>query len=476
MGIKKRSNAASVMADSSVEQSNYIIAESNIQTQSEKPIVMTRESLKHWSDLWFNKHKKTGYVAITDLKQQLFYGSNDVQKIIAQTEGRRKQFISINAFDINWEEKIFSRKTELLKQIRNVAIDIDQYNLGLTIDQALNEIHFLVISNIIPEPNLVLSSRGIQLFYSIEKGASPEMAWLVSYITDQLISKLQAVGADSNAKDMSRVMRVPNSVNERNGATVQPAIWNDVAYTLQELQAYCRPLEQFETRRKKKGNIVQFPTNKRLSLFYITNYARLSDLKRLIELREGDFTGMRNVFLYMFSYHQSLVLNTQKDVIASVRNAFTDVYSSKDKSMSKREFERTVKSAYEDAGRFFKHFSDNGYQVIYKTNDGIVKPYKTTNIIVKLSITESEQYMLRTLRNADIARVQDKERKRSERRAVGVKERSAYETDRKDRVANKVTKLANLVEQHPGATQRELSHLMGVSLSTLKRYLQIVNR
>ena len=195
-------------------------------------------------------------------------------------------------------------------------------------------------------------------------------------------------------------MRVPNSVNERNNAKVKPYIWNDKAYSLQELQAYCRPLERFETRKQTKGKLL--PLNKRLALFYKTNFARLSDLHKLIEIRQGNFTGMRNVFLYMYSYHQSLILNTQKDVITSVRNTFKDVYSKVDKPMSKREFERTVKSAYKDARAFFEHYQSNGYKVIYKHNDGIKKPYKTSNIIDKLAITEKEQHAIRTLHSPEV--------------------------------------------------------------------------
>ncbi|ENH95668.1 replication protein [Gracilibacillus halophilus YIM-C55.5] len=118
------------------------------------------------------------------------------------------------------------------------------------------------------------------------------MAWLVGYITEQIISKLNHIGADSNAKDMSRVMRVPNSINERNNTLVKPYIWNDEAYTLQELQSYCKPLENFGTRKKTKTKII--PINAKVSLFYKTNYARLTDLRKLYELRQGDFTSMRN--------------------------------------------------------------------------------------------------------------------------------------------------------------------------------------
>ncbi|MDI4707128.1 hypothetical protein, partial [Pseudoalteromonas shioyasakiensis] len=171
-----------------------------------------KQPLREWYDLWFNEYKRAGYIAITDFNKQFFYGANDVSKVINATAGKKQQYISINAFDVDFQNNDFSREITRLKQIRNIAVDIDQYKLGLTIDEALDEIQSLILEQKLPEPNLILTSRGIQLFYTIDKGASPEMAWLAGYVTEQLISKLQHIGADNNAKDMSRVMRVPNSV------------------------------------------------------------------------------------------------------------------------------------------------------------------------------------------------------------------------------------------------------------------------
>src|SRR5690606_13760152 len=131
--------------------------------------------LKEWYDLWFDEHKKDGYVAVTDFKRQYFYGSNDIERLIDATFGKKGQFISINAFDVDWENKVFSRETARLKQIRNIAIDLDQYKLGLTVDEVIDELKALILDDEIPEPNLVLISRGIQLFYTIDKGASPSL-------------------------------------------------------------------------------------------------------------------------------------------------------------------------------------------------------------------------------------------------------------------------------------------------------------
>lgn len=441
--------------------------------QALQQITQQTQQLNHWTDLWFDEHKRAGYVAVTnDFKKHYFYGSNDVDRIIKATAGRKDQYISLNAFDVNWKEKEFSRKTADLKQIRNIAIDIDQYNLGLSIDDVIDELNAMLLDNKIPEPNLVLTSRGVQIFYSIDRGASPDMAWLADYITDQFISKLQHLGADGNAKDMSRVMRVPNSINSRNNTLVKPEIWNDRAYTLADLQSYCKPLDRFRSNNKRKNNVVRFPTSKSLIQFYKTNYARTADFDRLIELRNGDFTGMRNVFLYIYSYHQALKHDTQQDLIAYMEGIFKNVYSRTDKPLSKNEFKTTVRSAYKDAEAFFKHYQANGYQVIYKQSDGIIKPYKTSNLIKKLSITEDEQYHMRSVRNAEIARKQDADRKRRERRAAGMKTMQEYNDNRKQQKKAKIDELKELMDKQPNMKKTEMAKVLGVSRNHLYRLLK----
>lgn len=433
-----------------------------------------QQTLKQWYDLWFSEHKRAGYVAVTDFKKQYFYGSNDVERLINATAGKEKQFISINAFDVDWGNKVFSRETARLKQIRNIAIDIDQYKLGLTVDEAIDEINALFLDKKIPEPNLVLISRGIQLFYTIDRGASPSIAWLVGYITEQFISKLQHIGADSNAKDMSRVMRVPNSINERNNSIVEPYIWNDEAYTLQKLQEYCRPLEKFSSREKRRNKLIRLPNNLALEQYYKTNYARRNDLLKLFELRNGDFTGCRDVFIYMLAYHQSLILDSQEDVFNAVKSDIKGIYTrdpeAKKDKVTDSWIRKTVRSAYKDAEGFFNHFRDNGYRIVYQSGDGVIKPYKTENVIKKLNITEEEQRALSTLRNAEIAKEQHAEYKRNKRRSEGVRPREEYENERKQRKETLMKQIKALREQ--GLKQKEIAEIVGVSQPRVSKILK----
>ena len=441
----------------------------------------TKDILKDWTDLWFNENKKTGYIATTyNFKRHFFFGYNDIDKLKEFTENQYKRFISVNAFDVDWANKDFSRSSEYLKQIRNIGIDIDQYKNNYSIDEALDEIQSMILSNIIPEPNLVLKSRGIQLFYSIDKGASPEMDWLVSYITEQLISKLHFLGADYNCKDLSRVMRVPNSINERNNAKIKAEIWNNEAYTLRELQEYCRPLEIFETRRKKKFMSISSTNSDigiRIMRFYRTNNARISDLRKLIEIRKGNLTNCRNVFIYVLAYHQSLVLNTKADVLRSVMHEIKDVYTTEKKAerMTKSWIEKTVKSAYDDAKEFFQLLSDNAFIMIYRNKDNIKRPYKNSNLIKKLNITEHEQRQLRSIRNSNIAKEQHAKYMREKRLKDGTHKmnREEYEKNRQQKKEVLFNKVVELKEK--GYKQKEIAEELSISKGRVSQILKKFN-
>lgn len=434
--------------------------------------------ISDWTDLWFTNSKKAGYVAITDFKKQLFFGFNNIKKVKESTQSRPRQFISLNAFDVGWNCRDFSRKSTNLKQIRNIGIDIDQYKLGMSVEQALDELNILILNGIIPEPNLVLTSRGIQILYTINNGASPKMAWLALYITEQYISKMKHIGSDNIATGMSRVLRVPNSINERNNHVVTSDIWENMPYDLDELQSYCRPLERFSNNDKFKNNTHNLQSNGTLHWYYMTNNARLRDIKQLIEIRQGDFTGMRNILLYIYSYHQSLVLDTYEDVLHNVMNTFEKIFSKTDEDMCDSEIKKTTKSAYRNAEVFFKHFKSNGFRIIRKSNDGIIKPYTTENIINKLKITEEEQFELGSIRNNEIAKKQKANYTRIKELADGKRKYSLqeYKDIRKQAKLDKIDKLRQILKQFPRATQRELAPMMGVSVNTINKYMKSIKR
>lgn len=420
-----------------------------------------RKKLKDWTDVFFSTN--TGYIAVTNFKKQFFYGSNDVEKLKRLTEGKKDLYISVNSFKGWHEVGEPTRRLENLKQIRNIAIDIDQYNKGISISEAIDELYSLIIREIIPEPNLVLTSRGIQLFYNIENGASPNerLAWWVTYINEQLVSKLKHIGADPKVKDLSRVMRLPNTINSRNNSIVKPEIWNDIPYTLNELYSYCTPYETFRSKRLKRHKKT-IPFGNKLT--HIVNYSRLIDLERLIELKKGDFTGMRNEFIYIYAFHQSLLESTFVNLMYKMQDVRSRIYSKDGTTFSQRELENTVKKAYKDAETFHKYLVENNFQIVYKHNDGIRKPYTSNNLAERLGITElplEEQLQFKTILSDEARRIKENRRIQAHRRAKGVRPRQEYEDERKQRKEMLMQQIKALKEQ--GLSNKKIAKELGIS-------------
>src|SRR5699024_8969307 len=383
--------------------------------------------IKEWLDVWFNKKSRAGYIILSNLQGfEKLIGHNNKYEILKYTR-KEDWYLSLNAFSVNQHMINRSRRTEFLKQIRTLGIDIDQYKLDLTFDDVIDEVDRLVEKGDIPAPNLILMSRGVQLFYVIDGGASPRMFWLTSYITHRIISKLKSVGADFNNLDAARVMRMPKTINSRNGAIVEPYEYNNTPFKLSELAAYVD--DDFDYRKSKKSNkkknkLVEISNSAKGRLFKLNN-ARLNDISRLIKLRKGDMTNLRNHTYFVYAYHKSLLVDNYESVRDVVMNELEGIYSREDDDLDEDEIEKTINSAYQSARRFLSHFKKNKGNRGY-VNDGIVRPYKTNKFLDIFQITEKEQEHMQTLKSECIKKVEKHEKRMQRLRKQGIKSRDEY--------------------------------------------------
>lgn len=435
-----------------------------------------REQIRTWEDVFFSEQRDVGFMAVLDLEKPTqphtrFFKRKDLEQLIAETTGKPDRYISLNAFNR------FSRKSEHVTQLRTIAIDVDQYKKGLTHDDVMRRVYYLVAENKIPMPNLVLKSRGVQLFYSIHDGAAYRMAWLTKYITRQITGMLEDHGADYNAIDDSRVMRVPYSINTRNQSLVVPEILYNQAYTLDELRAYFPEVKRYTYKPKadKQKNIVPFRRLSAINNYSVVNVNRVADIEKLIELRKGNMTGCRNVALYVYCFHATQSVANFESLLNKALKTFSAVYTTDSKQsrcLTESEIKRTAKSAFDDGMAFKSYIAANGYKIRYMPNDGIVKPYSTANLIEKLGVTVAEQEQLQSIVNESLKYDRKKQRMAEKRRAEGMQTMSEYNEQRATGKAAKLLKLAELKASNPGATQRQLAEMMGMSLTTVNRLLK----
>lgn len=200
-------------------------------------------------------------------------------------------YVSMNTFWRSRDQKIyFGRDREHLKRLRTCFVDLDYYDLGLTQEEVLRKVHLMVKAGVIPQPTMVVSSgKGLYLIYKIkDEDAKALSRW--SDIQYYLVDALKDVGADSHCTDPSRVLRVPGTINGKNGATVKVIEFYDITYTVHQLhkeygkQYAKKKISKPATKEQADGRVI-YPyghaTEKQ------RNYVR--DLAKRLGLSEADY-------------------------------------------------------------------------------------------------------------------------------------------------------------------------------------------
>jgi hypothetical protein len=415
-----------------------------------------------WHDCYLSPTKKTGYVCTWQLSdnKQTFYGLNDLKKLLIEAKQKKKDvYLSLNAFEFG------SRETKSLKQVRNIGVDLDFYKENITLSQALQGVKALIFDNKIPDPNLVIySGRGLQLIYTIKGGASPKISFLTRYITVQFIAICKHLGADGSAHDLSRVFRLPFSVNGKNGKQVEIDIWNKKEFEIEELYSYCIPLEKRRKPRKPdRNNLKVFIPKKGTMTLYSLNTGRLSDLDRLVALRKGNIEN-RNVLTYVYAYTLGLILKLKGptvDMAIKLNYRLVD-------PQPIEEVKRTAGNAFDDAMAFFKEFEQNDFKMWYKHMDGIKRPMKTSTVIEKLDIQQEEMKVMETIINKVEKQARDTNRKREQRGSVTREEYVEMQQNKSDEL---LKKLQEVLTSNPKIKKTQLAKELGIHRSHLYRLM-----
>ncbi len=432
--------------------------------------------IDEWHEVYISDKKARGYVATLDLSRKFYdhahteyWGRRDVARLIDITEREqryayRNMYLSLNAFQAG-PDGLIHRRENHLAQIRNIGLDIDCYNVGLTAEEAAKKIHDMIAKSEIPNPNLLIwSGNGLQLIYSIEGGAAPTdgMKWLARYITTQLVGKTASLGADYACGDLARVFRLPGTINEKPGKKkrrVGVEIWRRLEYTVSDLYAYCEPYK----RRNVPGKVLHLPDIKAAgNSVKALNLARANDLIRLVDIRGGAIEN-RNMMTY--DYCVALALNdlSETQVIAAAQQ-FDARFDCPQKPQTVK---RTARSAYKVAREYWKAYAENGYKK-HGLEQSLVKPKQNRTIIDQQGITSEEMAEMTTLIDKD----EKYKRKVAKRRAAGSVTMAEYNSSRATQKANRAAELQKLKEQYPKAKQKELADFMSVSDRTIRNLLK----
>src|SRR5699024_2075471 len=149
----------------------------------------------------------------------------------------------------------------------------------------------------IPVPNYLIDS-GRGLYYVILIKPVPSMALPLWYAVQRyLYNILKPFGADANALDPTRVLRIVGTLNSKSGTCVEVLDAHEYEYSLREIQEEYLP--EISVKKKSKGR-----PKKMVSLFteYSLYHARVIDIAKVCELRDYDVEGHREIILFLYRY------------------------------------------------------------------------------------------------------------------------------------------------------------------------------
>lgn len=399
-----------------------------------------------------NYHNKNYFtIAIKNFywEQYYFNSVNEIDIDLTQKD----IYISQNTFS----EK--SRKSIYLKELRTLYIDIDCYKKNLT-KEAVKYFLENDLYGKIPIPNkLIDSGRGMYyIIYLNDTPAEDIDKWLL--IENYLYEQLEYLGADSSCIDVSRVLRVVGSLNSKSNTRVKVVDKYEYSYTLDEIienyipddfidrhnrqnkKEPTKPLETKGVRRKKHSS-----NENCITLFTSHNlyYNRIEDIKKLVNIRNGDMKGYREVTLFLYRHFLNIFCNDDEEAIEKtieLNNSFTE-------PLPVSEIIRDTKSAVlEKTGRKY-----------YYSND---------KLIYLLNISEDEQMQLNT-----IISKQEKQRRNNKQRYNKKRDNKGLtkKEQEKQKLIESITEL-----RRKKYSIKKISELLNKSQSTINRYIKEIEK
>ena len=287
-------------------------------------------------------------------------------ELLEQDFNQENVYISINTFYSTF------RRLEYIKELKAQFIDLDIYKTGFTKEQIIMHLEADYFNKSIPRPNLIIDSgRGLYLIWLLNSVPSKALP-LWKAIEEYLYSVLKPFGADRQALDPTRILRVPGSINSKSKTTVKVIEQYDYIYDLREIQnEYLPELEERKAKKKGRPSKTVFIHRER-SLYY----ARIQDIIKLCELREYDLKGHRELILFLYRYYLCYFLEDTQKALGDVLELNREfIYP-----LSETEVIRATRSA----------------EKVYLSKNKDYK-YKNETLIELLVITELEETYMSTI-------------------------------------------------------------------------------
>ena len=330
------------------------------------------------------------------------------------------------------------RRLECIKELNFVYIDLDYYKTKYTKEQVIMNLESNYFNKIIPATNYILDSgRGLALIWLINKVPSQALP-LWKAIEEYLYNQLKEFGADRQALDATRILRVPGSINSKSKTVVSIIDEYDYIYDLREIQKEFLPELKPKEKRKGRPKKINYVYRER-SLYY----ARIHDITKLCELREYDLRGHREIILFLYRYYLCSFTEDTKKALEDVLE-LNSMFISPLKENEVIRATRSAEKCYLDKNKEYK--------------------YKNETLIDVLEITEYEETQMSTI----ISKGEYKRRDRVyQKNKYQRKLKSEGKISEKEKLSQRRAKIKDLLAE--GLKQEDICLQLNISKDTYIR-------
>jgi hypothetical protein len=402
---------------------------------------------------WFHHNDSDGWITVAKKTvngkfQQRHYKPEELAESLTEWLGE-DVFFSQNTF---YKPQ---RRIENLRQLKALYVDLDFYLFNYHPYWVLDKLEHEYYKQVIPEPNIIIfSGQGIVLIWLLEPVPYKALP-LWQAVQDYFLNQLKDLGGDSKAADAARVFRLAGTINSKNDAEVHAEYRHDYRYELRQLQFdYLPELEEKKKKTKgRKSKVVRVHAVRSL------HYARILDLDKLVELREYDVYGHRELFCFLYRYWLCCLLDDPDEALSS-----TLEFNSQFKNpLLKREVIKATKSAEKAwSARSDKQANEIAIQKGYP---GAGYNISNTKLINWLDITDEEQRHLKTIiagsEKRRRKRIRDRSYQEEKRREEGAVKRQDYIKEQHDKTDNHLFAIKYLLEK--GYKQKQIAEELGLS-------------
>lgn len=377
-----------------------------------------------------------------------------LREVVEEVNGDDDTFITPNTTYLP------KRGVENIRQFRALYIDLDNIEGDqLYISYKTME---LAEKGEIPKPTMIINSgRGIHLYWRI-KNAPYQALNTWQELEDYLYYKLKGYGADNQALDAARVLRLPGTINSKNNKECKTIfIENDLEYSMYNLrEKYLgykpKQLEFQETKQKTNNKVI----NNKFFNSYSLHMARAEDMETLCRIRRYSMTGYRNMIIHCFAYWRGLVVRDievlEKDVI-DLNNSFTE-------PLRETQVNAVLRCIPKAIDKFIMYENDVRAGIKRRVTKGMRDKegywYKNETLIERLDITPEEQTHLKTIIGTK-EKYKRNNMKRTPRNENGL-------TSREQQKQDTIKSIKEL--KIKGFTQKEVANKLNKGLRTVKLY------